>query len=54
MSVAAPESQRLDTTSDSVKSIAAMVGYNDQLYFSRVFRAINDVSPSEYRNQRKG
>ncbi len=46
--------QLLDTTSHSVKSIAAMVGYKDQLYFSRVFRAINDVSPSEYRHLRKG
>jgi AraC-like DNA-binding protein len=46
--------QLLDTTSHSVKSIAAMVGYKDQLYFSRVFRAINEVSPSEYRTQRKG
>jgi AraC-like DNA-binding protein len=46
--------QLLDTTNHSIKSIAAMVGYKDQLYFSRVFRAINEVSPSEYRNQRKG
>jgi len=46
--------QLLDTTNHSVKGIAAMVGYKDQLYFSRVFRAINDVSPSEYRNLRKG
>ena len=44
----------IDYTSHSVKSIAAMVGYKDQLYFSRVFRAINDVSPSEYRQLRKG
>ncbi len=46
--------QLLDTTQNSVKSIAASVGYKDQLYFSRVFRAINDVSPSEYRLLRKG
>jgi AraC-like DNA-binding protein len=46
--------QLLDTTNHSVKSVAAMVGYKDQLYFSRVFRAINDVSPSEYRQLRKG
>lgn len=46
--------QLLDTTQNSVKSIAATVGYKDQLYFSRVFRAINDVSPSEYRQLRKG
>ena len=46
--------QLLDTTSHSVKSIAARVGYADPLYFSRVFRAINDASPSEYRQTRKG
>ena len=46
--------QLLDTTNHSMKSIAGMVGYNDQLYFSRVFRAINDVSPRAYRQQRKG
>lgn len=31
-----------------------MVGYQDPMYFSRVFRAINEVSPSEYRYLRKG
>ena len=46
--------QLLDTTQSSVKAIAASVGYKDQMYFSRVFRAINDVSPSEYRQLRKG
>jgi AraC-like DNA-binding protein len=46
--------QLLDTTNHSMKSIASMVGYQDQLYFSRVFRAINEVSPREYRRLRKG
>jgi AraC-like DNA-binding protein len=46
--------QLLDTTNHSIKGIAALVGYKDQLYFSRVFRAIHDVSPSDYRSQRKG
>ncbi len=46
--------QLLDTSNRSVKSIAAMLGYRDQLYFSRVFRAINEVSPSEYRSRHKG
>lgn len=31
-----------------VKDIAAMVGYADQFYFSRIFRAVKGVSPSEY------
>lgn len=46
--------QLLDMSSYSVKHIAGMVGYRDQLYFSRVFRAINDISPSDYRRLRKG
>jgi len=33
----------------SVKSIACSVGFNDQLYFSKVFRKATSYSPSEYR-----
>ena len=46
--------QLLDTTTLSVKRIAAVIGYDDPLYFSRVFKGVNDVSPSEYRLMRKG
>ena len=46
--------QLLDTTPLSVKNIASQVGYQDQLYFSRLFRNVNGVSPSEYRSTRKG
>jgi AraC family transcriptional regulator, arabinose operon regulatory protein len=46
--------QLLDTTSLPVKEIAGRVGYEDQLYFSRVFRQVNDVSPTEYRATHKG
>jgi AraC-like DNA-binding protein len=46
--------QLLDTTPSSVKIIAAAVGYEDPLYFSRVFRAINKVSPRAWRQMRKG
>jgi AraC-like DNA-binding protein len=46
--------QLLDTSKHSVKTIAAQVGYRDQLYFSRVFRAVTEVSPSQYRVLRKG
>lgn len=42
----------LETTTQSVKSISASVGYKDQLYFSRVFRAAHGASPSDYRAQR--
>lgn len=31
-----------------VKDIAQMVGYNDQFYFSRIFRAITGLCPSDY------
>lgn len=46
--------QLLETTEQSVKSISATVGYSDQLYFSRVFRAAHHVSPSDYRKQFRG
>lgn len=46
--------QLLDTTDLSVKAIAARLGYEDPLYFSRKFRLVNDTSPSEYRQLRKG
>jgi AraC-like DNA-binding protein len=44
----------LDTTSSSVKEISAAVGFSDPLYFSRVFRGIHGVSPSQYRSVVKG
>lgn len=31
-----------------IKDVALMVGYRDQFYFSRVFRAATGVSPTEY------
>jgi AraC-like DNA-binding protein len=46
--------QLLDTTDLSVKEIALAVGYEDSLYFSRLFHRVNEVSPKEYRLRRKG
>ena len=46
--------QLLDTTPSSVKAIAASLGYEDPLYFSRTFRAVNELSPQAYRRTRKG
>ena len=46
--------QWLDTTNFSVKAIANRLGYDDPLYFSRVFRSVNELSPIEYRRQHKG
>lgn len=31
--------------------ISLLVGYEDQSYFTRVFRKITGISPSEYRNK---
>ncbi len=42
----------LDTTGMSVKQIGAELGYDDPLYFSRLFRRTIGRSPSEYRVQR--
>jgi len=46
--------QLLDTTGLSVKAIAAQLGYEDPLYFSRAFRLVNGAPPMEYRRLRKG
>ena len=46
--------QWLDTTDWSVKAIASRLGYDDPLYFSRVFRSVTELSPMEYRRQHKG
>ena len=43
----------LDTTSIPVKEIAEAMGYKDQFYFSRVFKSVNHVAPSEYRLRRQ-
>jgi AraC family transcriptional regulator, arabinose operon regulatory protein len=39
----------LATTSDSVKTISYLLGFEDPLYFSRVFRLSNRMSPSQFR-----
>lgn len=36
-----------------VKDVAAMVGYGDQFYFSRIFRSYMDITPSEFINRLK-
>jgi AraC-like DNA-binding protein len=41
----------LDTTEDSIKSIARQLGYEDPLYFSRAFRKCTGLSPSQYRDK---
>ncbi|MCR5436762.1 MAG: response regulator [Treponema sp.] len=43
--------QMLKNTSKSIKEITAETGYNDQNYFSRLFKNKFGVSPTEFRNQ---
>lgn len=38
-----------DSTTLNVKEVAAALGYDDPFYFSRTFKAVNRVAPSEYR-----
>ena len=37
----------------SVAEVAGSVGFNDPLYFSRVFKSIKGVTPSDYQKKRK-
>ena len=37
------------TTDQSIKEIAATVGYNDPLYFSKLFYKAEGMAPSKYR-----
>jgi AraC-like DNA-binding protein/DNA-binding CsgD family transcriptional regulator len=43
----------LDETVMSIKEIAATLGYDDPFYFSRVFKSVNRVAPSEYRQLKR-
>jgi len=43
----------LDYTNHSITQIAASVGYDNSLYFSRLFKNHIGMSPTEYRNKNK-
>ena len=45
-------SELLSRTNMRIKQIAWHVGYEDQFYFSRLFKAVHGISPSEYRGRR--
>lgn len=45
--------QLLDTTDRTVTSIARQVGYGDPMYFSRQFRRIHHLSPTQYRTRER-
>lgn len=44
----------LEATEYNVTEVAAAVGYDDPLYFSRLFRRHTGVSPTEYRRRMNG
>ena len=44
----------LDTSTASVKEVAGKLGYQDQYYFSRIFRKMIGCSPLTYRRSPKG
>ena len=46
--------QLLDTSNLNIKEVASAVGYEDPLYFSRVFKAVIEMTPSQYRQIHKG
>ena len=39
----------LETTDNSISNIAALVGYDNPMYFSRLFRKAKGLAPSKYR-----
>lgn len=41
----------LETTEYSINQIASIVGYDNQLYFSRLFHKQKGFSPTQYRNR---
>jgi transcriptional regulator GlxA family with amidase domain len=43
----------LAETTLAVKEVAASLGYEDPFYFSRVFKSVNAVAPTEYRFARQ-
>ncbi len=44
----------LRNASISIAQVAGSVGFNDPLYFSRVFKTIKNCTPSEYQRQENG
>jgi AraC-like DNA-binding protein len=43
----------LEETAMSVKDVASTLGYEDPFYFSRLFKSVNRLSPTDYRAQRQ-
>lgn len=47
-------SQMLDFTTFNIKEIATRLDFEDQFYFSRVFKKAMGLSPADYRKKKKG
>jgi len=43
--------EHLKTNQESIRAISSIVGFNDQAYFSRVFKKLMQCTPQEYRNR---
>jgi AraC-like DNA-binding protein len=46
--------QLLEGSLLNVKEVASKLGYSDPLYFSRVFKSVKGVAPSDYRAAHRG
>jgi transcriptional regulator GlxA family with amidase domain len=44
----------LDESNISVKDVALQIGYDDPYYFSRLFKKIMGLSPTQYRQSQYG
>lgn len=42
----------LDSSQQSVKQVAAVLGYDDAYYFSRLFKKVIGLSPDQYRKDK--
>jgi AraC-like DNA-binding protein len=46
-------SELLARTSESVTNVCFRTGFNDRSYFSRVFRKLTGVTPTQFRKKSK-
>lgn len=46
--------QQLDTGSQNINEIGYALGYDDAYYFSRIFKKVMGMSPTQYRKMRLG
>lgn len=46
--------RRLGETTDTVKEIAAQIGYGDQYFFSKDFKRFTGLAPTEFRKREQG